>query len=663
MRTSLALVHHGNQYLITTGYDNREGIEAIVGSESTRSGFRHILGLHERAGIPLNLHLSGTLLEAIAWHEPGFLPYVRELVASRLVEVVGSCYGQNIMRFFGPEYNRRQLNEELLLFELHLGIDPAKVKTFWPPERVWDTRRMAPVLRDARLRNGGYQYVIVDDRLLLARKDEAQSRAAYDETNHFDPDLYTMHEIADGLGLVTFPIATRLRRSIPPQKDEDWKQVQCELEALLVHATGTEEQLPLLAVYADDMEKVAGVGEWGGGGPERYREFLEWLSASRWIEPVRLCEYANQVDISSKREIELGTFQELATDFDAGEGYERWYLAPDWAPYRGYFSWAETRVQELAAQGADPTLIELAEKQLLVANWETAWHTPPAGPHGDASQHGHASPWAKALTSHSRHAAVTAEAAHWMTHKDSAAHAECFDIDNDGDREWVIKNQHVFAVLSPRWGGRLVALYSVGHGCGSMLVGNPCDDWNWMEELNRFMDVPRNHPGAFADVDFEHDRYDVEIVDSDPKRIHLRFTNVEDGSAARGLVKEFELTDRAACLFVRYNAPARMKGLSIDCGLSPDYLTILRKGSNELKPVRTERIRGWKSKTVAVWLKPVSGVAWDQPAQESFGHGRVLRLRMTDRECAVALGVTRRRRLHEREPVLPSSPKMVEAWR
>ncbi len=217
MRVSLAVVHHGNQYLITTGYDNREGIEAIVGSQKSRSGFRYILHLHERAGIPLNLHLSGTLIEAIAWHEPDFLPYVRELVASGLVEVVGSCYGQNIMRFFGPDYNRRQLNEELLLFQLHLGIDPAKVKTFWPPERVWDTRRMAPVLRDARLRNSGYSYVIVDDRLLLSAGGETQSRAAYDENDEWDPDLYTMHEIENGLGLLTFPIATRLRRSIPPR--------------------------------------------------------------------------------------------------------------------------------------------------------------------------------------------------------------------------------------------------------------------------------------------------------------------------------------------------------------------------------------------------------------------------------------------------------------
>src|SRR5215203_7286303 len=98
MQTSLAVVHHANQYLITTGYDNREGIEAIVGSEESESGFTYILRLHERAGVPLNLHLSGTLIEALAWHEPKFLCYARDLVAAGLVELVGSSYGQNIMR-------------------------------------------------------------------------------------------------------------------------------------------------------------------------------------------------------------------------------------------------------------------------------------------------------------------------------------------------------------------------------------------------------------------------------------------------------------------------------------------------------------------------------------------------------------------------------------
>ena len=47
---------------------------------------------------------------------------------------------------------------------------------------------------------------------------------------------------------------------------------------------------------------------------------------------MRLTDYAKRTEVSSKRALETGTFQELATDFDAGEGYERWYLAPDWAP-------------------------------------------------------------------------------------------------------------------------------------------------------------------------------------------------------------------------------------------------------------------------------------------------------------------------------------------
>jgi hypothetical protein len=258
-------------------------------------------------------------------------------------------------------------------------------------------------------------------------------------------------------------------------------------------------------------------------------------------------------------------------------------------------------------------------------------------------QHGHASPWARALTSHSRHAGVTAEAALWFHEKDSATHIECVDIDNDGEREWIVKNQHLFAVITPQWGGRIVALYSVSGDSGSMVVGNPCDDWNWMEELNRSMDVPRNHPGAFADVGFEHDRYECEVVEDTPERSHLRLTNVQKDSGAFGMVKDFELTDRACSLFTRYQLAPQLGTVSVDCGLSPDYLSLLRKGVSELKRVRTPHIRGWRASRIAAWIKPVSGFEWDTADPEVFGHGYLLRLRAVQPECAVALGVTPRR--------------------
>jgi hypothetical protein len=640
MRTSLALVHHANQYLITNGYDNREGIEAIIGSAGEGSGMVQVLGLHEQFRIPLNLHISGTLIESIAWHQPSFLEYLKELYDSGLIELVGSSYGQNIMKFFGAEYNRAQLNEELLLYRLHLGVNPLVVKTFWPPERVWETGRMAPVLRDAILLNGGYRYVILDDRLLLATTDPLYPRRTYDENADWNPELFKMHEIQEGLGLVAFPIGTRLRRTIPPRAGEDWRQVQAELEGLLVHPSEDGEPA-LLAVYADDMEKVAGIGEWGGDGPAHYRAFLEWLCDSKWVEPVRLSEWGARNEVSAKLKIERGTFQELAVEFEAGEGYERWFLAPDWAPYRGYFNWTDAQVRQAKLDGADDALLELAEKQLLVANWETAWHTPSSGPHGDPDNHGHASPWARALTSHSRHAAVTAAAAHWMRHKDQNAHASLIDIDNDGEVELVIKNQSLFIVVSAIWGGRIVAMYSVAGERGAMVIGNPCDDWNWMEELNRYMDVPRNHPGALADAGFEHDRYESEIVSTDGEVALVRLKNVQEDSAAFGLVKELELRAGSASLRVLYRVPRGLKQIETECALSPDYLELLRTGKRYFKTVNEGVVRGCRVGQVTVWLKPASRARYGTPYQEFCGHGAVLRLCSMARELDFDIGVTR----------------------
>jgi starch synthase len=129
------------------------------------------------------------------------------------------------------------------------------------------------------------------------------------------------------------------------------------------------------------MEKVIGV--WGADGPPRYAEFLEWVASSAWIRPVRLTDWARENPPAGRRKVETGTFAELAQEFEAGEGYEKWFHSEQWAPYREHFEWTECRVREAKAAGGDPALIELAEKQLLVSNWETAWHTPATGAHGD----------------------------------------------------------------------------------------------------------------------------------------------------------------------------------------------------------------------------------------------------------------------------------------
>lgn len=161
-----AIVHHANQYMITNGYPNREGLDDVLGIREEHRGYRTVFELHQAYGIPFNLHLSSTLLETILWHRPEFLDHPRNLIKQGLLDIIGSSYGQNIMRFFGYQHNFRQVNECLKLRCGHLGVEPQNQKVFWPPERILDTRMLAPVLTDEEL--GSRQ--VVSYRLIFSDK-------------------------------------------------------------------------------------------------------------------------------------------------------------------------------------------------------------------------------------------------------------------------------------------------------------------------------------------------------------------------------------------------------------------------------------------------------------------------------------------------------------
>jgi Glycosyl hydrolase family 57 len=642
MGIAFAFVHHANQYLITEGYDNRHGLRVAIGSIESKSGFAWVLELHRRYGIPANLHLSGTLLEAIAWHQPDFLLWVRELLEVGLIGLVGSCYAQNIMRFFSYEHNLKQLNEELHLYKIHLGIDPEVVKVFWPPERVWDTTRMAPVLRDSRLLNHGYEYILLDDRLLLPGNGSGSLRKIYDGKPRRDEELYQACAVQDGHGLIALPIASHLRLNIPPADESQFNELR-QHTRWLTTLDGDSRHGALIAVYGDDMEKAAGVGAWNKNAPEQFERVLRSIAETPSIRPLRICDWAAIAKPAAARPIDVGTFFELANHFAAGEGYEKWFFDPQWDRYREYFSWSERRVEQFSLSGADPALIDLAEKHLIASSWESAWHTPPEGPFGDPDYCGQPSPWIQALGSHSRHAAVIGEAAHWATHHDEQAHAKLCDIDADGEDELVLKNDKLFAVISPRWGGRLVALFNLEGPLGNMVIGNPSDDWNWMQELNRFMDVPPNHPGALSDLGFEHNTYRASIHCACGATVDIELENVEEGSMARGLTKRIHLSHGESRLEVRYAVPESVGAITVDFALSPDYLNLLRYGRALLTPFERGGLRGWSANSTAVWVRGGEGgpLSWSRPFGDDTGHKASLRISTFSKKFAISIGVTK----------------------
>jgi len=175
-----------------------------------------------------------------------------------------------------------------------------------------------------------------------------------------------------------------------------------------------------------------------------------------------------------------------------------------------------------------------------------------------------------------------------------------------------------------------------------MCIGNPCDDWNWMVELNKYMDAPRNHPGALADVGFEHDTYEPIILVANGQAVHVRLQNNRLSSGGHGLAKDVILSSCANnVLTVEYTLPESLPHLSVEFGFSPDYLVLLRNGRSSLKPYRAPGARGWRSGDTTIWMKPENGghTAWAKPYQEEFGHGCSIRLSSSARRFSLSIGI------------------------
>ncbi|MDI3213976.1 glycogen/starch synthase [Arthrobacter sp. AL12] len=623
----LALVHHANQYLVTDGYQDREGLTSIV------TGYAALLKLHEKYRTPVALHLSGTMVEAVAWHHPWFLAEVRRLRGVGLLSLIGGTYSENVLTAFDPEFNRRQLHELFWLYRRHLGCAPEDLEICWIPERVWDTERLAGILTDPKLPNGGYRYVLLDDRLLYPTGGAhgGSDRADFDGADPASPppaDALRPYFIEGGNGMQVVPMSTRLRYWIPPDDRRHWRSLSRAAE--LPTAPGDDTIL----VYADDMEKSAGVGPWHPSALGRYEEFLRWLATQPHLLPVDLPSWLRQRRrVPGVRVLERGTFVELAQDWHAGEDYRGWDQDLAWRPYQEHLARARRAVAGAERAGADPRLTALAWKHLLASGYETAWH--------DTEQPGRPpAAWAKAVASHARATGVLAAAARWFGSPARPLGAELVDLDDDGTQELVLRNEHLFAVLAPACGGRLVYLACRGPDGGVLVIGNPTDDWNRQEDLNSYMDVPGNHPGGLADVGGVHDRHEARIHTGDGV-IRVELVNVQADSALHRLRKQIVLDHTSTALLVAYELPPAAPGITVETCLSPDYYRLLRHGSAELRRGRGRNWQGASNRGAGVWLALADDedTTWCDPAGPEPGHGVLVRVHAGARSFHLLIGV------------------------
>ncbi|MEX2460163.1 MAG: hypothetical protein WD469_02480 [Paenibacillaceae bacterium] len=642
----IAIIHHANQYLISNGYLNRKGLAEIIGPPDASSGLRAVLELHSFYDIPFHLHISGTLIEACAWFEPNFLEEIAEMRQVGLVEIIGSTYSQNIMTLFDREFNRYQIEEELRLIQDWLGTSPTEVTGFWIPERVWNTNLLTDVISDCTLSNGGFRYILADDRLLLPKA----LRKRFDENGLFSSKLFKAHHIKGGKGLKAVPLATGMRLNVPFESDQN----ESKLKKILfdLHRAAQNGQ-DLIAIYGDDMEKSAGIPPmWNSHALEHYQRFLQWLASKQDVSPVLLQAWLQKKDrVFPTGTLNSGSYMELATQFGAGEDYLGWAESAAWIPFQEIFVQAWRKLKALSsATEKESSLLELARKHLMACTYETAWHDPVIDPDSNngasntsASSWIHAipAPWARALSSHARSAYVLMEAHHWAQNTDQL-YASVEDLDTDGYEEVILRNDVCAVVISPNFGGRILYMFYFQQNDGVLTIGNPSDDWNLLEEINDFMDSPMNHPGALADYGYEHDAYEISsLTVKDNDEAELVMINNHSGSAAFGLTKRISLFKGESRINICYESvPQAILPLSMDIGCSPDYLRLLREGRSSIVPSQVEGRRGFRNGSTFIWVYPkTKGVGWNIPRYPIFGHGFCLGLVITSSNASFSIGV------------------------
>ncbi len=236
--------------------------------------YRNFLDVFSRyPTLKMSLHVSGSLMEWLAAHQPEYIDRLAEFVEQGRIEILGGAYFEPILASI-PSWDRvGQIRSYTRFLQDRLG---ATVRGAWIPERVWE-QSFARDLADA-----GIEYTILDDfHFKCAGLTDAQL------TGH----LLTEDE---GRILSVFPGSERLRYMIPfadPQQTIDYL------------AGIADKHANAIAVFGDDGEKF---GTW----PETRKHVYDdgWLvrffdaivQNQEWIQVTTLAEAFDNVPPAGK---------------------------------------------------------------------------------------------------------------------------------------------------------------------------------------------------------------------------------------------------------------------------------------------------------------------------------------------------------------------------
>ncbi|MEM2703153.1 MAG: hypothetical protein QXR45_08335 [Candidatus Bathyarchaeia archaeon] len=578
----LAFVHHGNQHInpFTSG----------VVDDGQGHGFYRTLDSHEAYNLPVNLHLSGTLITSLVWNNPSFLQRIKNLASNGLIEILGSVYGQHIMPYVDECLNIWALQKHKELCQHYFNYTP---KIAWVPERVWK------YFLDNDFAQSGFKAVILDG-----------------QTHHNDycgcGNYHLTHKISTSHDLYAFFICEKWYGLDFPGANGDWHLDLKRHWSGIVRA-GDERQL---CVYGDDWEKAAGVAGWPSGNPNNYDSLIHWIAGAKpWIQVIKLSDYLEWYEQPTSG-ITLTIYEDTygALKSWTGGTYDNWYNNfKNWKPY-GCTKTAETLWKDvLSALGyatsfdtSTPSgkLKELAMWILASNLYETAWHE------WDGARWVLCG-WGREIWSHLRYAMMLVKASLWTENLPFSPQACWEDVDDDGTNELVLYNDKIFLVIE-RIGGRVIfAATKDGRVCiGNYMVQYRGTEGDYNDD---------DHIGALTDKwytynnhDYSHDQYYIEV-----ELKNQTHTRVKIISPDTYITKRITLVKGSYGIRVDY-AQKYSGTLYVRLGsFSPDMEGLLYNGKGVLETLGSggQGFMGWKNivtntSSVVAWQYPGAAYSW-----------------------------------------------------
>lgn len=441
-RAKYAAIAHANQSVAP-----REGTQKHIYTDysaTLKPGFIRLMDSAEMLNVPVNLHISGTLLMSFLWATqnpadpdfpdrdgPAFVDRVRTFITTGPGSLIGGVLAEHIMPYFEGEVNRRSIGQNNELLYHLFGVNESDMGVMHVPERVFHSNTNAPWVHPAKplkgrpfedILAGGFEATYLDEVTHLhwwfypqennpggspyggSWDDNNCGRWAGGQGNDEAPYHHKVHKIN---GVYTFMINDREDQS---KFGPDDTGLNLDTRYALLQKALSPDYAQLTLVF-DDWEAFAGnsfASATPNNNADQWDRTIRWIANHPWIEMVNLKQVLDWAKADPNWVIDQGyvydksmqTYEWLKRASE--HNYDHWYYGT--ALEESFFNrtarvhnaWAPDAMKKYGDMNTPGTLIRdawdtiqsitatnlrrLAEWSYSAMIYETAWHDEDANP-------------------------------------------------------------------------------------------------------------------------------------------------------------------------------------------------------------------------------------------------------------------------------------------